>query len=129
MSCVDISFDNLLLEEFPINFREGRSIVLQKLVWYLFRPSTVVTLIGGSPLQGKTRWVKLVLSCHRLECILIINIEYCLHSSNQAEWSFIHFEDSDIVLKEGRRAQRHIILRMSDNLLDVEVDVVQLPAL
>ena len=60
-------FDNLLLEEFPINFREGRSIVLQKLVGYFFRPSTVVTLIGGSPLQGETRWVKLVLRGHILE--------------------------------------------------------------
>ena len=122
-----MSFDNLLLEEFPMNFRECRSIVLQKLVGYLFRPSTVDPLIGGSPFQGKTRWVKLVLSCHRLECILIINIEYCSHSSNQ--WSFINFEDRDIILQEGGSPQRHIILRMSDNLLDVEVDVVQLPAL
>ena len=62
-----MSFDNLLLEEFPINFREGRSIVLQKLVGYLFRPSTVDPLIGGSPLQGETGWVQLVLRGHILE--------------------------------------------------------------
>ena len=71
-----MSYCNLLLEELPINLREGRSIVLQKLVGYFFGPSTVVTHIGGSPLQGETGWVQLVLSCHRLECILIINIEY-----------------------------------------------------
>ena len=67
-----MSFSNLLLEELPINLREGRSIVLQKLVGYLFRPSAVDPLFGGSPLQGKTRWVKLVLRGHILEW----NFEY-----------------------------------------------------
>ena len=62
-----MSFSNLLLEELPINFRKGRGIVLQKLVGYLFRPSAVVTHIGGSPLQGETGWVQLVLRGHILE--------------------------------------------------------------
>ena len=85
-------------------------------------------LIGGSLLQGETRWVQLVLSGH----VLIIN----LHTRSKyqmlfylTERSLINFEDSNIILQKLRSFQPHIVLRMSDNLLDSQVDVVQLPAL
>ena len=87
------------------------------------------SLIRCSWLQRETRWVQLVLSRH----VLIIHF----HINNKedqllfylTEFSLNHSEDSHIILQEGRSPQPHIVLRMSDNLLDVEVDVVQLPAL
>ena len=87
------------------------------------------SLIRCSWLQGETRWVQLVLSRHVLIIHFHINNKEYQLLFYLTEFSLIHFEDSNIILQEGRSPQPHIVLGMSDNLLDVEVDVVQLPAL